>query len=192
VRGGRIVGGQVLWRETQGGVHRNQQANVAALPGLQPVELRITALDAGKYDTAYWVEWDNLRVQEGPTTTPARVELDPNTLNPDSNGKWITGRIELEAGYDVGNIDGATVTLNGIPAYIGKQGWAAPLVNADNVADFDADGVLERMVKFERAAVQAIASAPQTTVTVKGRLVNGTPFEGQATIRVLGPQAQKP
>jgi len=47
------------------------------------------------------------------------------------------------------------------------------------------------MVKFERAAVQAIVQAPQATMTVKGRLAGGTPFEGTAVIRVLDKGAKK-
>jgi len=185
------VDGTPLWHETVGGDHRDQQVNVADLPGWHRLEIRVTALDAGTFSVAYWTEWDNLRLLQGPTTVPAVIVLDPNTLNLGSNGNWITCRIKLSDGYDVGNIDGATVTLNDIPAWIGEQGWATPQVNEENVADFDGDGTLERMVKFERAAVQAIVQAPQATMTVKGRLAGGTPFEGTAVIRVLDHGAKK-
>jgi len=186
-----LVDGVPLWSQTAGGVYRDQQVNVAALRGWHRIEMRSLALDAGAFSVAYWTQWDNLRLVQGPTTVPAVIDLDPNTLNLGSHGNWVTCFIELPDGYDVGNIDGATVTLNDIPAYMGEQGWATPEVNAENVADFDADGVLERMVRFERAAVQAVVSPPEATVMVKGRLTGGAPFEGKATIRVLDKGAKK-
>ncbi len=64
-------------------------------------------------------------------------------------------------------------------------GWATGLGADSNVADYDSDGVLERMVKFERAAVQAIVTPPEATVAIKGQLVSGTLFEGTAVLHVL-------
>jgi hypothetical protein len=59
------------------------------------------------------------------------------------------------------------------------------LGNDENIVDHDGDGIMERMVKFDRAAVQATVQPPQATVTVTGMLTDGTPFEGAATIAVV-------
>jgi hypothetical protein len=185
-----LVDGAPLWSKNVGGVYLDQQVNVANLPGWHCVEIRNTALEAGTCNLAYWTLWDNLRAVEGPKAIRDDVEFDPPVLNPRSNGNYITCYIGLEEGYDVRLIDGSTVTLNGnIRAIVdGRQGWAVPGANADNVADFDSDGVLERMVKFERAAVvRAIVEAQGVPVTVEGRLKgpDGILFTGSAVLRVL-------
>ena len=59
----------------------------------------------------------------------AIVDVDPNTLNLNSEGNWITCYIELPAGYEVNDIDGHTVTLENVKAYMGKEDWASPLAN---------------------------------------------------------------
>lgn len=222
-----LVDGVPLWRQTVGGLYLDQEVSVAGLgagrvvdgwviPG-HKIEMRITALDSGTFNAAYWTQWDNLRLIEGQPTIPAVVTLEPGTLNPASNGKWITCYIELgqdEAGraYDVSAIDGASVTLTCGETDIhacttGDQGWATAAANEENVADFDGDGVLERMVKFDRAAVQALVQPPEpATVSIQGRLVGGKPangalsssapttgivLEGKAVIRVLDNKARK-
>jgi hypothetical protein len=225
-----LVDGVPLWRQTAGGVYLDQEVNVAGLGAWRilnghevfghEIEMRITALDASSeygFDSAYWTEWDNLRLIEGQPTIPAIVTLDPGTLNPASNGKWITCYIELgqdKSGkaYDVSAIDGASVTLRCGDTDIracttGDQGWATAAANDENVADFDGDGVLERMVKFDRAAVQALVQPPEpATVSIQGRLAggkltngpqtngiltSGIQLEGKATIRVLDNKAKK-
>ncbi len=201
-----------LWSQNVDGVYLDQQVKVAGMTGRHRIELRITALDSGTYSVAYWSLWDNIRLIKGPVTIPASIDLNPSTLNaadngtgtlnaanhgtgvlnPASNGNWIMCHIELEEPYDVNAIDGATVTLNNtVPAHLDKQGWATPQGTAANVADYDNDGILERMVKFDRAAVQALVQAPEAEVTVKGRITNGPLFEGTAVIRVLDKNARK-
>jgi hypothetical protein len=193
-----LVDGVVRWSRSAGGIYRDQEVDVSNLAGWHRVEFRNRAVDAGTFGAAYWTEWDNLRLVEGLKAIPAVISLDPGILNPNSNGNWVTCYIELTEKRDARTIDGATVTLNDIPAYMGQQGWATPQANDENVADFDNDGTLERMVKFDRAAIEATIQPPQGTVTVKGRLTNATagvltmgassssvPFEGAATLGVL-------
>jgi len=206
-----LVDGVPLWSQSAAGVYLDQQVDVAGMAGWHRVEVRNTALETGTFNLAYWTQWDNVRLIEGQKTIPAVVDLNPSTLspasngtstlnpasngagtlNPASNGNWITCHIELGEGYDVNAIDGATVTLNDIPAHMGKEGWATPQANAGNVEDYDGDGVLQRMVKFDRAAVQAIVQPPEATVTIRGRLTTGVPFEGTAVIRVPNKNAKK-
>jgi hypothetical protein len=207
-----LVDGVPLWTKKEGGIYTNQKVNVGARAGWHRLEIRTTAVDAGTFSLAYWSQWDNVRLVEGPVAIKATVTLNPDklggdmldaaalnsdaqghgALNPASNGNWITCYIKLPEGYDVATIDATTVKLGDIPAYLGKQGWATAESNAENTADYDGDGTLERMVKFDRAAVQATVQPPQTTVTVKGILVGGTPFEGTSVIQVVekGPKGK--
>jgi len=107
----------------------------------------------------------------------ATVDIDPGTLNLQSEGKWITCYIELQEGYDVADINISTVMLNDlVPAESRPTG----------ILDHDGDGILDLMVKFSRAAVQGIlGTADQAELTVTGELADGTPFEGSDTIRVV-------
>ncbi len=202
-----LVEGVPLWTKSEAGVYLNQQVNVAGMASWHRVEFRVKARDSGPFPLAYWTQWDNFRLVEGPATIKAMVTLSPNMLsadtlspdalssnglNPAGNGNWVTCYIELPEGYDVAAIDGATVKLGDIPAYLGKQGWATAESTAGNTADYDEDGISERMVKFDRAAVQAMVQPPQATVTVKGILQGGTPFEGTSIMQVVekGPKAK--
>lgn len=168
------VGGVRLWTKTVGGTYLDQEVDVSHLAGWRCVELRLTARESGVFSTSYWAQWDNIRLVEGAPSIPAEIDLDPDTLNLNSNGQWITCYIELEDTYDPADIDGATVKLEDIPAYDGNI-----------IVDHDGDGIMERMVKFEGAAVQAIVQPPEATLTVTGQLVTGMSFEGSATIRVI-------
>ncbi len=135
------------------------------------VEVKLALGSCFMHLDTFEVFFDDLAI----TPVPANVLIHPDTLNVKSGGRWITAYINLPAGFDVDDIDVATVALDGIPAVRG------------NVED---EGIL--MVKFERAAVAALieASNPKlpvdVTLTVTG-LVGGVPFEGSDTIRVIGP-----
>jgi hypothetical protein len=177
-----------LWRQSVDGTYLDQRANVSGLSGLHRVELRIAAKASGQFNAAYWAQWDNLRMMKVPEETiiDAIVDIDPNTLNLNSRGNWITCYIELPAGYDVNDIDGQTVTLENVKAYMGKEGWASPQANEGNTMDHDGDGVLERMVKFDRSAVQAVLRPGVITATVMGKLPNSTTLHGTDVIKVMG------
>jgi hypothetical protein len=177
-----------LWRQTADGAYLDQHVDVSTLPGLHYVELRITAKTAGQFNVADWVQWDNLRMVKAPEEKiiEAVIDVDPNTLNLNSKGNWITCYIELPTGYDVNDIAGDTVTLENVQAHMGKEGWASPQANAGNTMDHDGDGVLERMVKFDRSAVQAVLRPGVVTVTVMGKLPNHTKLHGTDVIKVMG------
>ncbi len=122
------------------------------------------------------------------TTIAASIDIDPDTLDLSSKDKWVTCYIELPNGFDVIDIDGSTVTLEGIPAYIGEEGWARAGANTSNIMDHDGDGIRERMVKFYRSAVQeyviGVGLTGYVELTVTGDLVGGPSFEGADVIRV--------
>lgn len=190
-----LVEGIPLWSQTEGGEYLDQTVNVSQFTDWCRVELRLTALDSGPFGLAYWTQWDNIGLVEGQTSIDAYVDLDPDTLNVQSQGKWITCYIELPDGFEAEDIDGATVALvlgdEEIPAHVdGPEGWATPEANEGNISDLNENGVLERMVKFERAAVEEIVQSPEATVAIRG-YVDGMPFEGAATICVIDKGGKK-
>jgi hypothetical protein len=160
----------------------------------------------GQYDSCMLYYWEPTTISPGETKTvtayvttfisaitpiSATVDIDPNTLNLKSYGEWITGYIELPEGYDVADIDVSSILLNDtIPAE------ADPIC----IDDYDSDGILDLMVKFDRANVISYVVANINiaklneegsmiiTLTVTGTLNDGTLFEGSDTIRILRPR----
>ena len=105
-------------------------------------------------------------------TIPATIDIDPNTLNLESNGNWITVYIGLPDGLDVNDIMISTVMLD--------QTVQAEWCDVQ-------DTIL--MVKFDRLDVENLIGAPQQSVelTVEGKLSTGLEFAGQDTIRAINP-----
>ena len=107
--------------------------------------------------------------------TETTVTIDPETLNLQSWGKWMTAYIELPDDYAVEDIDIGTVQL----LYNGNE-LAADWGEVQN-------GVL--MVKFDRATVAGWFEGLHDEVVelmVAGE-VNGIEFEGIGAIRVIDP-----
>lgn len=121
--------------------------------------------------------------------TPATIDIDPDTLNLKSKGRWITAYIELPGGYDVNEIIISTVALEGD---VLMEGILSAEPRPTEVGDHDHDSVPDLMVKFDRAAVQNLVSVGDVELTVIGRW-SMVPFRGSDTIRVIepgGPQGQ--
>jgi len=149
--------------------------------------------DRGDYEAAH----NAFLVVESPV--PASVTIEPETLNLQSNGQWVTAYIELPVclNCDVANINASTVYLNDtIPAVTNTQ---YDFVTDPNIylTDHDGDGIQERMVKFDRADVIAYletidfegetGSDKMVELTVTGNLFDGTAFEGSDIVRVITP-----
>ncbi len=106
--------------------------------------------------------------------TPSRsvaLDIDPDTLNLKSRGRWITAYLTTE-GAPASDIDPESLRLNGAlaPAW-----W-----------DVQVDGTL--MVKFDRAAVESmVAPGESVAMWVTGQWRDGEPFEARDTIRVIDP-----
>ena len=110
----------------------------------------------------------------------ATIDFDPDTLNLKSKGIWVTAYIELPTGhgYDVGMIDLASVVLNEVRAE----------TDPTEIGDYDSDGIPDLMVKFNRAAVQAILQVgDKVEITISGKLIDGRLFKGTDTIQVILP-----
>jgi hypothetical protein len=111
------------------------------------------------------------------TAISATVDIDPDTLNLKSNGRWITAYIELPSGYDLTSVNIGTITLeNVVPA--------EPRPTA--IGDHDHDGISDLMVKFDRSAVQALVSVGDVKLTVTGKW-HAVLFSGSDNIRVINP-----
>jgi len=120
----------------------------------------------------------------------ATVEIHPETLNPKSHGRWVTAYIELPQGLDVANIDVATVRLClGELAACPEDASVPAGTRPTAVGDYDHDGVLDRMVKFDRASLVHLLGGltGDLTMTVTGMVTPpGQAFGASDTIRVIG------
>ena len=121
----------------------------------------------------------------GETTTPeivARIRVYPHCLNLRSRGKWVTCSIELPERRDVHRIDISTVVLNlVIPA------------NQERAHFENCYDVSRLIVKFDRRAVIDMILGHSgfkerfgtVTLTVTGKLVDGTLFKGSCSIKII-------
>jgi nitrous oxidase accessory protein len=114
----------------------------------------------------------------------ATVKVCPQALNLRSKGRWIIASIELPEGYSAKDIDVSTVMLNNtVPAEM----------HPDKIKDCKGNDIQVLMVKFDReAAIQYILSTvtaksrfTTVTLTVTGKLKDGTPFIGSDEIRLV-------
>jgi len=110
--------------------------------------------------------------------TETFIDFDPDVLNLRARSGLVTVYIELPEGFDVNEIDVSSIRLNGtIPAL----SWAT------SIGDYNNNGIPDLMVKFDRRSVQAILDVGQSVeITITGE-VDGIPFSGTDTIRVIGP-----
>ena len=144
--------------------------------------------DVGWTDCTTWVDTEN-NIIYGEVTSlsvfvvgepliTATFDVDPDTINLKSKGKWITCYIELPEEYDVNDIDVASVRFEGsLPAAEKPYG----------VGDEDQDEIPDLMVKFARAGVGSLlAWGDSVEVTVSGAVLGET-FSGTDIIRVFMP-----
>jgi hypothetical protein len=106
---------------------------------------------------------------------PATIDIDPDTLNLKSRGKWITAYIELPSGYNLADIDVSSIKL---------QGVVQAELHPTEVGDHDGDGVPDLMVKFDRSAVQALLESGEVKLTITGKW-HAVLFKGSDVIRVI-------
>jgi len=131
------------------------------------------------------VHSDALLVKLVSLNVPVMLEINPDTLNLGSRGKWITCYVELPVGYDVKSIEVSSIFVNNTI----RVDQSAPM----SIGDFDNDEMPDLMVKFDRSQVinYVLAQVPNSarfmaiTLTVTGYLNDGTAFRGSDTIEVI-------
>jgi hypothetical protein len=104
------------------------------------------------------------------------VEASPHTLNLKSNGNSIAVHVELPAGFGYGDIDAASIRLNGVPQASGSS---------PQVGDSDNDGLTDIVVKFPREEVLLTLGVGDSMLVLTGT-GSGIHFEGTCPIRVIG------
>jgi len=105
----------------------------------------------------------------------ADIKIDPETLNLNAGGRWITAYIEVPEGYTAEDID-----VEGVELLYGEESLSAEWGDLQN-------GIL--MIKFDRATVAGWFEGlhdEEVELTVSGA-VGGFAFEGSDTIRVIDP-----
>ncbi len=149
----------------------------------EPETFVITAPQTNTEEVVVVVGEETLTLTPGENRMFAWLDIDPDTLNLDNQGTWLTCYLELPLGFDVGAIDVSTVMLNDqVPAQL----------HPTQVGDYDQDGVADLMVKFDQALAQAaLAVGNAVPMTVSGKLKDGTEFKGCDTIRVIAPDGQE-
>jgi hypothetical protein len=119
----------------------------------------------------------------------ATVDIDPDTLNLKSMGKWITAYIELPEGYNVSDIDIYSIRLNDTSSVSLLPNPPVPVPM--EIGDYDSDGIPDLMVKFNRTELTSHIyhvlgiTYGNVMLRISGNLTDGTPFEGSDTIRVI-------
>lgn len=172
--------GNMQWNKTYGGTGWDEaRCIVETGDGGYAVAGWTDTFGAGSDD--FWL------IKLAPLKIPATLDIDPNSLNLRSKGRWITAYIELPEGYDVADIDVSSIFLNEtIPV-----DPSAPIA----VGDYDHDTIPDLMVKFDRAKVISYVLGnidieerfTTVTLTITGKLYDGTPFQGSDTIKIIMP-----
>ena len=115
--------------------------------------------------------------------TAAAIDVNPNTLNLNSGGKFVSASIELPSGYDPGDVIVATIKLNAI----------VQATDFFNIGDFNQNGVPDFTVKFPRQDVESILpEGDQVQVTITGSVGGNCTFTGTETVRVIRPHLAHP
>jgi len=112
------------------------------------------------------------------------INVDPNTLNLSSNGNTVKAVLQLPEGYDPHDIVIETVSIGGVI-------FANP--SPISYSDENGDGIMELVVKFDRAALEAILiEGDSVPVTVTGEVRDTTWFTGTDYIRAIHPHVTSP
>jgi ABC-type transport system substrate-binding protein len=112
----------------------------------------------------------------------AQFTIKPASINLRAQGKWITGYIQLPAGFNLNRISISSIRLN---QTVSVAPGTVPTVVEHN-------GVPTLSVKFNVSQVQALFGGPGTYVLrISGSLGGGPPrtFEGFDSVTVISPSA---
>jgi hypothetical protein len=108
----------------------------------------------------------------------ALVDMKPESLNSKSQGKYVTGYVELGYGLDVNNLDISTMKL------IVDGHTAVPVSNAV-VSDYNDNGIPDLTLKFDRGLVTESIDSGTVEVAVTGAYYGYYYFQESDTISVI-------
>jgi hypothetical protein len=123
---------------------------------------------------------DATLVTEGVTVS---VDMKPDTLNRNSNGKYVTAYMELRGEYARKDIAFDSIRLSAING----EKLAVPLYASGYAAFgvYDTDTIHDLMVRFDLPTLVHLLPTGNVQLTVSGQFADGTPFEGNDIIRVI-------
>ena len=135
--------------------------------------------------TVYCRSADNLdNTEEGksrtidiiPDTVDAVINIDPNTLNLTSMGRWVMVYIEIPGLSHL--IIPSSVTVEQIPVSVHND--------AVDLGDYDSNGIDDVMLIVDRQLIEGVLTAgDNVAITVHGNLETGAVFTGTDRIKVI-------
>ncbi len=114
---------------------------------------------------------------EHTAAVPIDVGITPGVINLKSQGKFITVLLTFPEGYNVADVDIATILLQG-------QIQVLELVWLDEETG-------EVMVRFDREDVQTILNPGNVEIKITGSFIDGTAFEGTGVVKVINKGGKK-
>lgn len=117
-------------------------------------------------------------------TLDATVDIKPDTINLNREGRWITAYITLPEGYNVTDIDRTNINMTDPldPLWKISSEWSN-IENCILMIKFDSSLVIEHL--WERLWHMG-GNRASIELTVEG-FVNGTPFAGSDTVAIMNP-----
>lgn len=112
------------------------------------------------------------RVSFSNVTIPGTLDIDPNTLNLKSKGRYITCYIELPLEYNVTGIEPFSITLTADGDEIIEVERNTPY----EIGDHDEDGIPDLTVKFSREKIKSIVSVGKNILLCEGILTDDVLF----------------
>ncbi|MEW6715096.1 MAG: hypothetical protein AB1306_08415, partial [Nitrospirota bacterium] len=134
---------------------------------------RARAYDGDRYGA--WMNMATFTVHLPSANITATIEVEPETLNQKSQGKWVSVEIELPRGYSVADIDISSIRLNGV----------VPAELRPYSIEYEHGRAEELKVKFRRSEVIAILPAGERVKVIVTGTVGTSTFEGFDIIRVI-------
>ena len=160
---------------SDGAVHRYTIDWNAISAGEEGVILNIDRNGDGFFEQMAIAD-NELSYDEFALQTETVVDFDPDTLNLQSEGNFVTVYIELPEDFEVSEIDLFSLELNEL---------VPPLPKPIEIGDYDSDGINDLMVKFDLQELIEVLEPGEQIIDLTGRLWDGKPIAGFDFIRVI-------